>query len=357
MSLTHPLEGRHVVGDYALLLREIRSRGLLEPRTTFYWLLGAVEAMALTAVVTGIVLLDHSWWAVALAPAYAVVSTQIAFFAHDAAHRQITHRPGRVAALCLVAGNLLNGLSHGWWVAKHNAHHAHPIDLNTDPDVTAGAFVFDAGQAGRRTGFVGWLSRRQALIFFPALTLEALNLRVASVQAVLKPDIRRRGTEAALLLAHAVLYVGLLVTTLTWAQALVFFVVHQALFGVYLGCSFAPSHKGMPALSEAESADPLLRQVLASRNIRGGRALDYAMGGLNLQIEHHLFPSMPRPNLRHARPVITEHCRQRGIGYAETSLAASYGLALRHLHEVGEPLRERARARGGSPAERPAPRR
>jgi fatty acid desaturase len=196
-----------------------------------------------------------------------------------------------------------------------------------------------------RTGFVGWLTRHQALLFFPMLTLEALNLRVSSVQAVLRPGIRRRGTEGVLLLVHAVLYIGLLAATMSWAQALVFFIVHQALFGIYLGSSFAPSHKGMPALSAEEAADPLLRQVLVSRNIRGGRGLDYAMGGLNLQIEHHLFPSMPRPNLRRAQPILVAHCGSRGISYAETSLVASYGLALGHLHDVGAPLRERVRSR------------
>jgi fatty acid desaturase len=79
----------------------------------------------------------------------------------------------------------------------------------------------------------------------------------------------------------------------------------------------------------------LLRQVLCSRNIRGGPFVDVALGGLNLQIEHHLFPSMPRPNLRLARPVVRQHCQERGIAYVETTLLASYGLALSHLHQVG----------------------
>jgi fatty acid desaturase len=100
----------------------------------------------------------------------------------------------------------------------------------------------------------------------------------------------------------------------------------------------------MPVLTPEQAADPLLRQVLTSRNIRGGRVLGFALGELNLQIEHHLFPSMPRPNLRRARPIIREHCRARGISYAEASLLESYGMALRHLHQVGDPLRRHAAA-------------
>jgi fatty acid desaturase len=346
-----------VRSDYSVLVREVRSRGLLHPRPTSYLLIGLVNLTALALVVGGLVLLRDSWWAILLAPVFAVVSTQIAFFSHDAAHRQISHDPRAVAFLCLVHGNLLNGLSYGWWVAKHNAHHAHPNDLETDPDVAVGAFVFDADQASRRSGPAAWLTRHQAGMFFPLLTLEALNLRVSSVRAVLAPGLRFRRTEGLLLLAHLVLYLALLVSTLTWPQALAFLAVHQSLFGLYLGCSFAPSHKGMPALTQEQAADPLLRQVLTSRNVRGERLVGLALGGLNLQIEHHLFPSMPRTNLRRARPIIRHHCRVRGIPYAEVSLRESYGLALRHLHDVGAPLRGQPDAAGVGAARtgRPGP--
>lgn len=330
--------------DYSALLHQVRAMGLLRPRTRYYLLLAAANLVALGLVVTGLVLTRDSWWALLLAPALALVSAQTTFFAHDAAHRQVTSRRRARVALCLVHGNLLNGLSYGWWVAKHNAHHAHPNDLHTDPDVAAGAFVFDSTQAAGRSGVTGWMTRHQAGMFFPLLTLEALNLHVASVRALLRPGIRHRRTEGLLLVAHAVLYVGLLASTMTWAQGLVFFAIHQALYGVYLGCSFAPSHKGMPTLTAAQRRDPLLRQVLASRNVKGGRVVDLALGGLNLQIEHHLFPSMPRPNLRLAQPVVRRHCLMRGIPYAESSLLDTYRAALHHLHEVGEPLRPRHRS-------------
>jgi hypothetical protein len=78
-------------------------------------------------------------------------------------------------------------------------------------------------------------------------------------------------------------------------QALVFVVVHQGLFGLYLGCSFAPNHKGMPTLSDADQLDFLRRQVPTSRNVAGSRLVDWGLGGLNYQIEHHLFPNMPGP--------------------------------------------------------------
>ena len=118
-----------------------------------------------------------------------------------------------------------------------------------------------------------------------------------------------------------------------------FLLVQQGLFGVYLGCSFAPNHKGMAIFGKDEKVDYVRRQVLTSRNIRGGRFTDWLLGGLNYQIEHHLFPSMPRPSLRRAQTLVRTYCARHGISYYETGLFDSYAQVLRHLHAVGAPLR------------------
>jgi len=81
--------------------------------------------------------------------------------------------------------------------------------------------------------------------------------------------------------------------------------------------------------------------VLTSRNVRGGWLVDNALGGLNYQIEHHLFPAMPTPNLRKAQPIVQAYCDEIGVSYEMTSLTESYAQALRHLHDVGAELRER----------------
>ena len=91
-----------------------------------------------------------------------------------------------------------------------------------------------------------------------------------------------------------------------------------------------------------DQTDFLRRQVLTSRNVRGSWLVDFALGGLNYQIEHHLFPSMPRPNLRRSQAIVKEFCRQHGLTYCETTLWRSYAIALRHMHEVGRPLRAAA---------------
>jgi fatty acid desaturase len=73
--------------------------------------------------------------------------------------------------------------------------------------------------------------------------------------------------------------------------------------------------------------------------VNGGRLTDYVLGGLNYQIEHHLFPKMPRPNLRHAQSVVRAYCDAHDLGYTQTSAMRSYTQVLAHLHEVGAALR------------------
>ena len=110
--------------------------------------------------------------------------------------------------------------------------------------------------------------------------------------------------------------------------AAAFFVVQYAVFGLCLGGSFAPSHKGMPIVASTATIDFLRRQVLMSRNVRGGIAVDAAMGGLNYQIEHHLFPSMPRPNLKRAQPIVRAYCAANDVSYSEVGLFESYGIVV-----------------------------
>jgi fatty acid desaturase len=112
-------------------------------------------------------------------------------------------------------------------------------------------------------------------------------------------------------------------------------VVQLGVFGFYMGASFAPNHKGMPIVPATMKLDFLTRQAMMSRNVRGNRVLDIAMGGLNYQIEHHLFPSMPRPHLRRAAPLIAEYCHANQVPYTVTGLFESYAIVLRYINRVG----------------------
>lgn len=332
--------GREKGSEFAPLLRTVREQGLLERRTGWYVLGITVNAVILAAIVAGVIAVGDSWWTLLLAVPLAVFSARTAFIGHDAGHAQITRgrRAGRVIGL--IHGNLLLGMSAAWWNDKHNRHHANPNHLEKDPDVAPDVLVFDTTHAEGRTGLKGWLTRHQAWLFFPLCLLEGLNLKVSGVRDLRRQTPAERAVEGPLLLAHAAAYATLLLTVLSPGKALVFALLHQALFGLHLGMAFAPNHKGMEIPdSDGTRWGHLRRQVLTSRNIRGGLLTDWFLGGLNYQIEHHLFPSMPRPHLRLAQPLVRAHCRRLGLPYTETGVVDSYRQALRHLRDVGEPLR------------------
>src|SRR5690606_31257428 len=107
----------------------------------------------------------------------AVVAARTAFLGHDAGHRQIARTARGNRVLGLVLGNLLLGMGHGWWSDKHNRHHANPNHVGKDPDVGEGVLAWTAEQAGRQRGVLRWVARHQALLFFPLLTLEGVNLK------------------------------------------------------------------------------------------------------------------------------------------------------------------------------------
>ncbi|MDP9866733.1 MULTISPECIES: fatty acid desaturase family protein [Streptosporangium] len=327
--------------DFARLARRIAEAGLLERRPGHYALRLALVAAAFAGGWAAFFAVGDSWYQLLVAAFLALVFAQIALVAHDLAHRQV-FRSRRASGIAgLVAGNLAIGMSYGWWMDKHTRHHANPNHEDHDPDVSPDFLIWSTEQAAASRGLPRFLGRRQALLFFPLLTLEGFNLHVSSFRALARPSLKRRGLEAVLLTAHVAAYLAALLTVLSPGRAIAFLLLHQAVFGVYLGCTFAPNHKGMPMLRGDDRLDFLRRQVLTSRNVRGGRVLDTVLGGLNYQIEHHLFPSMPMPNLRRAQPIVREYCEELDIPYLESGLLSSYAQALRHLHEVGAPLRGR----------------
>ncbi|HEX7307182.1 acyl-CoA desaturase [Lentzea sp.] len=324
--------------DFARLTKELKAAGLLDRRRGYYALRMAINGVLLGAIATAFVLVGDSWWQVLLAVALAVASTQLAFIGHDAGHRQIfrSHRHNDLV------GHLhgsLTGISYQWWVAKHNRHHANPNHEDHDPDIEIHALAFSRAQTRSKRGLNAWIVRRQAFLFFPLLLAEAAVLRISGVVALCRRELRNPWREAALQIVPLAAYLVAVFLVLSPLKAIVFIAVHQGLMGVYLGCSFAPNHKGMPIITGDQRLDHLHKQVLTSRNVTGGRWVDALLGGLNHQIEHHLYPHMPRPNLRHAQPVVENFCARHGIPYSKTTMVRSYAEVLRHLHDAGAPLR------------------
>lgn len=332
--------------DFAPLLRRVRTAGLLD-RRPFSYAIRAVWTLGFYGAVWGAMAwIGDSWYQLLAGAVLAVAFGQVAFLGHDAGHQAIFSSRRLNDAAGRAFGSLV-GLSFGWWVDTHNRHHANPNDVARDPDIEDGVLAYTPDQATRRGGALSrFIARRQAWLFFPLLTLQGISMHVDSAVAIASDNDRSarggsRRLEAVRLVGHIALYVVALLLIMSPEKAAAVAAVHQAVFGIYMGCSFAPNHKGMPFTGPSDRPDYLRRQVLTSRNVRGGWWTDLALGGLNYQIEHHLFPSMPRASLRRAQPIVREHCRTLGLSYCETSLLGSYAAVLSHLNSIGAPLRAR----------------
>jgi len=335
-----PRAGARTTSSYTELAQLVRESGLLDRRRGWYWRRLGVAALAIGGLVLTVVLVGNSWWQLALAAGLGAVLAQVGFLGHDAAHRQIFASPAWNDWTARILSGAVVGLSYGWWQDKHTRHHAAPNQLGRDPDISPGLLAFTPEMAADRTGVFAWLTRHQGWLLLPMLTLQGLSLHVDAVRELWRRTGSRRRDrhrllEAALIWLRIGGLVAFLVLLLPMGKAAAFVGVYLAVFGVLLGGSFVPNHTGMPIVPKDAKLDFLHRQVLTSRNVRGNVFLDAAMGGLNHQIEHHLFPSMPRPHLRRVRPLVRDYCARRGIPYTELGLLASYGVVVRHLNTVG----------------------
>lgn len=322
--------------EFSELAKIIRDRGLMRRRYGYYWtkLLGL--PLLLVAGLCVFVGIGDTWWQLCTAVVLAVLFTQIAFLGHDSAHRQIFRSGVWNDWISIVLGDLLVGMSYGWWQQKHTRHHANPNKLGADPDIELPVIVVAPERPTSRSWLRSWFRAHQGVFFFPILLLEGVSLHASSVRRLMSSGpLKRRWAEIWLLAIRLIGYPILVFLVLSPGVAVAFLAVQLGVFGVYMGVSFAPNHKGMPIVPRDVSLDFLRRQVLMSRDVRGNRLLDTAMGGLNYQIEHHLFPSMPRPHLRRAAPLIAAFCRDHGVPYTRVGLFASYAIVVRYINRVG----------------------
>ncbi len=324
------------VASFRALALRVRAEGLLERRPGYYRVKITLTILAFFAGWALLILAGNSWATLAVAVLMGLMFTQLGFIGHDAGHNQVFRTRRRNRLLGLIAGNVLIGLSFGWWVPKHNAHHAHPNEPGRDPDMGEGSVLPSAGVSGKGRGPAwSWLARWQAPLFFPLMLLRSSGMHVLGIQRLARRRDRAAALEASLIALHAALYLTVALWVLSPFRALAFVAIQQAVFSLYLGVSFAPNHKGMPVIQSAAAAGFARRQVLTSRNVRRGWFTDFALGGLNYQIEHHLFPSMPRPNLRRVQGMVRDFCAAAGLGYGEESFAGSFRQIIRHLSEAG----------------------
>ena len=308
-----------------------------------------------------VVAVGESWWQLAVAAYMGFCYTQTGFVGHDIGHRQVARSRRRQDLLGLLHGNLLMGFSYGWWVGHHNKHHSNPNHLEKDSDITRRRVIFIPEQGPTREGRAKqFIVRHQHVLFYPLLTTEGIGLRTESFKALRRKLPRLNTVEAVLIAVHLVAYVTTVFTVMTVAQGIAFVLTMNLLFGLYIGSVFAPNHKGMPIQMPGEDWDWMTRQVVTSRNIRSSYLTDFLYGGLNYQIEHHLFPAMPRKALRQRAPdhrrllPRDRHAVPRGVGLAVVRRgAAPPADDHAHLPGAGAPRRGLTTSRPEGPWQPP----
>jgi fatty acid desaturase len=283
---------------------------------------------------------ENKLWLIAafvLVAGLGVLSAQYGFIAHEASHRQVFRNNKANDWTGLLLANLFAGLSYGFWLRKHNKHHQRPNQIGEDPDIAIRVLSFTTESKESKRGIERWFSDRQGYLFPLLLLFTGFDLLVDSFAGLVRKDrkLSIRLLEFSLMMIRQLTpyVVFAILFGPIWGLAL-WFVMMMA-FGFFMGAAFAPNHKGMPLVPKEAKLDFFSRQVLTSRNIRGSWLKDNLMGGLNYQVEHHLFPSMARPNLRKAHEIVVEYCRKHEVTLVEMNLLASYVAIMKHLNKVG----------------------
>lgn len=326
------------IDNFAALRRYAQSQGLFERQPMYYtWKLLQIALMF--GVSVAILFVAESFWIRMLdALLLAFTLGQIAFLVHDAGHRQIFAKSRWDDLIGHGCAILLGGSLHSW-MDKHNEHHAHPNHEDMDPDIDFPFLAFSEKQARdiRRDGNAAYrfVVRHQGALLLPVMSLVGFSLRVTSWSYLLHREntLTNYWRDWLTSVLNLSLYASLFLF-LPPLHALAFILLSQLAWGVYMGSVFAPNHKGMPIIDAGMTMDYLTEQVITSRNVRGSLITDVLYGGLNYQVEHHLFPTMPRNRLRFANAMVREYCARKSIPYHETSVLESYREIVTYMQGV-----------------------
>ena len=324
--------------EYARLKRLVRDAGLLEKNPRHYAAKFTMNMSLLALSLAVLMLVDGVWPQILNAALLAFVVVQLSFIGHDLGHKQVfrSSRNNDIAGLFVSS---LVGINRTWWVEKHNEHHSNPNDLDMDPDIEIPVVAFSEDQARDTKGVPRLIVRYQAFLFYALLCFEGIVLKYSGIRYMLTNRLKFPIAESIAMAAHIGVYTCLVFLSLPFWQGLLFIAINQLLIGLYIGSTFAPNHKGMLMLDGKVKLDFLRRQVLTSRNVKSNPVNDVLYGGLNYQIEHHLFPSMPRHQLKEAQKIIRPFCGEHLISYYETGVFQSQREILQYLHQVSAPLR------------------
>jgi fatty acid desaturase len=325
---------------YRDLHRQLAAADLFETAIGYYLRMCALSYCLLAIGIVLVLALPANPLGVLVAAVMlGIALVQIALIGHDAGHLAVFRTSSWNHALGLVCWSLTAGVGYWYWRDRHNRHHAHTNDVEADPDLGWTVLIaYEESQAAARRGWLRAITPYQAFIAAAFVPLMALAFRVESwVYALGHLRGSRRVVEVTLLSANLLLW--------TWAvrelgsPGLSLFLLTQVVASGYLSFIIAPNHKGMPVWAAGVQLSFVERQVFSSRNLTSHPAWDLVFGGLNYQIEHHLFPRMARVHFRRAAAIVAPFCRTHGLPYEVASPPYAFGDIFIRAHRVGQVAR------------------
>lgn len=282
---------------------------------------------------------------------------QCGWLAHDFLHHQVFKNRLYGDMAGLIIGDLWQGFSVQWWKSKHNAHHAVPNlhasvpgACDGDPDIDTMpllAWTTKMAESAKDSNWGRFLIKFQALLYFPILLFARLAWAHQSwvfvfggwgAHSVEAADMDKKkmaypGLEKIFIVGH---YIGLL-TILSYMpviNAISYFFLAQTSCGLFLAIVFGLGHNGMAVYPANERPDFWKLQVSTTRNVTSNWFVDWFCGGLQYQVDHHLFPMLPRHNLKKVHELVESFCKEYDLHYHEATMWQGSLEVLTHLNDV-----------------------
>lgn len=282
---------------------------------------------------------------------------QCGWLAHDFLHHQVFKTRALGDLMGIVVGNVFQGFSVHWWKTKHNSHHAVPnLEASTpessdgDPDIDTMpllAWTLRMAEGAKDSAFRRGMIQWQAFYFFPVLLFARMAWAHQSWVFVFggygqhsvkgadadRERIQYPALEKLGLLLH---YAGLfyILNHMPLFTAIAYLLVAQTSCGLFLAIVFSLGHNGMAVYPANERPDFWKLQVTTTRNVTSTPFVDWFCGGLQYQVDHHLFPMIPRHNLKKVHALVESFCKEHKVTYHETDMMTGTVEVLSHLTHV-----------------------
>jgi len=248
---------------------------------------------------------------------WVLLTVRSTYIVHDLLHKQyFSRKTGN--RLALIFGNFTLGLSGKWWDREHNVmHHTYCNSAEKDGDVQG----FGGAIIGKHDS-IKFLHRHQHIAFFLLLPVIYFSFMMQTYQFVFE---RKDWKELLFLLLHFILPASVFYL-LPLGDAWTVIAIHYLGYGFALAMVTITNHIGLPIVfnDDYKKMSWLDIQTKGSRNVEGGLFIHYIYGGLNTQIEHHVYPHASRFQLLKIAKHLEKFCKENGFIYYSTSPTKAY---------------------------------